>query len=202
MTKFNPELARLAREGVALLTKTAFVAAPDIAGRQQQQQQQAPSPGQPAPSGQPAPQDPAAAQAPQAAPQPNPATRTDVQEIVQQAMQQQQEKPKKQSIEERVAAVEGVLLRFMETQGHVNKPEANAAATGAAPAAMGAGTTGQAVNDPEMAIGGGTPGGAPGGTPPMGMDKSANKQDGKQDDVLPAEAAAGLARLAASFRKN
>lgn len=188
MNKLNPQLVKMAFASLEqvkdVYEKQAFVSAGDlqnpgqgVAGAPADQPPQGQPPMAPpgaAPAQPPTP-DPSQAQQPQQPQQPqqSPLTKDDLNEAVQTALVQSQNKPPKQTTEERITALEGSHIRLLELLGHLdpqkyqqyvtgNTPQNPMASTPPAPAAapaaptgvMTSGATGQAVNDPEMNIGG------------------------------------------------
>jgi hypothetical protein len=101
MSRFNPEIARMAFEATGLSTKEAFVAMdPQTLQAQQQQQaqaQQAQQPQQPAP---------APAMDPEA-----------LRSVVREEVQAGQQKPKKLSPDERMTQIEAILMKLLEHNG-------------------------------------------------------------------------------------
>jgi hypothetical protein len=168
MSKFNPALANIALSMLDKLNfeKEAFVPM-DPASMQQQQQGGAPQ-GDPSQGGQPQgqPQDPSAAAAGggQAPPQiagagGSAVTLDDVRSTVREEVEAANEKPKKQSVDERLTALEGAFLRVCQYLGILPQQETD----------LDAGLPQDADKMQEQQASGGQPGDpmAGGGAPPM-----------------------------------
>jgi hypothetical protein len=181
MNKFNPALADIALSMFSQLNleKNAFVPMDPASMQQQQQPQQAPQ-GDPAAQGG-APADPAAGGAPQGGP---PAVTgaggqgvslDDVRSTVRQEVEAANEKPKKQSVDERLTALEGAFLRLLQHLGMIEKQETDLDAGLPQDADKmqqeQQGQGGMPGADP-MAGGGAPPPDAGGGMPPTGQPSS------------------------------
>jgi hypothetical protein len=118
MSKFNPALANIALCMLDKLEKRSFIPM-DQASMQAQQQQEAAmaqqQQAQQAPQGQP----PAQGQPPQGG---SPTT-DDLRTVVREEVEAAQDKPKKQSVDERITALEGAFLRVLQYLGLIPKQE-------------------------------------------------------------------------------